>query len=46
MPPCAFIQETEPMLMIEPWRAAFIPSATAWAQKNMWRRLVCMRSSQ
>ena len=33
-------------MMIEPWPAACIIGATAWAQKNWWRRLVCMRSSQ
>jgi len=41
-----FIQLTLPMLMMEPCLAARMPGATAWAQKNWWRRLVCIRSSQ
>jgi hypothetical protein len=46
MPPWPCIQLTLPMLTMAPAFAARIAGATAWAQKNMWRRLVAMRSSQ
>ena len=45
-PVCARRQMIELMLMMEPPPRRFICGAIAWAAKNMWRRLVAMRSSQ
>ena len=46
MPPGFSMKLTELKLMMEPPPAAIMSSFTACAQKNWWRRLVAIRSSQ
>lgn len=46
MPPWPMTQDTEPILTMAPPPALAMPFQTAWAQKNWWRKLIAIRSSQ